>query len=297
MGPWSHGDRTPGAVYTRSVAGRVSTLKGILREYWAHRPMELAAALSYYTLLSLAPLVLMTVALATLLFERGAVETTIVREIRALIGDSGAEVVHTILRSAHDQEAEVLSVAIGAVILLVGATSVFVQLQDALNRIWRVDKSSLESVIRTFLKERLLSLAMVLAIGFLLLVSLLVSAGLSATRESVRGSLDDGIVALHVGHALVSLIVVTILFAMIFKLLPDAPVAWRDVWFGAITTSVLFTLGKYLIGLYLGRAGVGSAYGAAGSLVVVIVWVYYASMILLFGAVLTCVRSRKGDRA
>lgn len=270
----------------------MSTLRGILREYWAHRPMELAAALSYYSLLSLAPLVLMTVTLAALLFERGAVEATIVSEIRALIGHPGAEVVHTILRNAHDQEAGVLSVAVGAVVLLVGATTVFVQLQDALNRIWKVDQGSRENVIWTFLKGRLLSLAMVLAIGFLLLVSLLVSAGLSATRESVRGSLGEGVVALHVGHALVSLGVVTVLFAMIFKLLPDTPVAWRDVWFGAITTSVLFTLGKYVIGLYLGRAGVGSAYGAAGSLVVVIVWVYYASMILLFGAELTYVRSR-----
>jgi len=275
----------------------MSTLKDLMREYWAHRPMELAAALSYYSLLSLAPLVLMTVALAALLFERGAVEATIVTEIRALIGDSGAEVVHTILRNAHDQETGALSVAIGAVVLLVGATTVFVQLQDALNRIWNVDPSSREGVIWSFLKGRLLSLAMVLSIGFLLLVSLLVSAGLSATRESVRGGLGDGIVALHVGHALVSLTVIAVLFAMIFKLLPDAPVAWRDVWFGAITTSVLFTLGKYLIGLYLGRAGVGSAYGAAGSLVVVIVWVYYASMILLFGAALTCVRSRSAGLA
>lgn len=275
----------------------MSTLKDVAHEYWAHRPMELAAALSYYTLLSLAPLVLMTVALAGLLFERVAVEHTIVAEMRSLIGDSGAEVVHTILRNADDPETGALSVAIGAVVLLVGATTVFVQLQDALNRIWKVDVSSRGSAIWSFLKGRLLSLAMVLAIGFLLLVSLFVSAGLSATRDSVRGNLGDGTAALHVGHALVSLIVITLLFAMIFKLLPDAPVAWRDVWFGAITTAVLFTLGKYLIGLYLGRAGVGSAYGAAGSLVVVIVWVYYASMILLFGAALTYVRSRKGDPA
>lgn len=275
----------------------MSTLNVILREYWAHRPMELAAALSYYTLLSLAPLVLMTVAVAGLLFERVAAERTIVAEIRGLIGDSGAEVVQTILRSAGEHEAGVLSVGIGAVVLLVGATTVFVQLQEALNRIWKVDADPHGGLIWSFIKGRLLSLAMVLAIGFLLLVSLLISAGLSATREVVRGSLGDGAIALHVGHGLVSLLVVTVLFALIFKLLPDAPVAWRDVWFGAITTSVLFTLGKFLIGLYLGRAGVGSAYGAAGSLVVVIVWVYYASMILFFGAALTYVRSRRSASA
>lgn len=270
----------------------MSTLKAIVREYWAHRPMELAAALSYYTLLSLAPLVLMTVAVAGLLFERVSVEHAIVAEIRNLVGDSGAEVVHTILRNTHDQETGALSVGIGAVVLLVGATTVFVQLQDALNRIWNVGARPHRHVVWSFVKERLLSLAMVLAVGFLLLVSLLISAGLAATRDSVRSTLGDGTLALHASHALVSLAVVTLLFALIFKLLPDAPVAWRDVWFGAVTTAVLFSVGKYVIGLYLGRTGIGSAYGAAGSLVVVIVWVYYASIIVLFGAALTYARSR-----
>ena len=272
-----------------------STLKEVVREYWAHRPMELAAALSYYTLLSLAPLVLMAVALAGLVFERAAVERTLVAEMRDLIGAAGAEVTQAVLRNAHDTEQEAWSLTIGLVILLVGATTVFAQLQGTLNRIWRVDGSAGAgaSAIWGFLKERLLSIAMVLAIGFLLLVSLIVSAALSAVTDSARGIVGEGYATVVGANALGSLIVTTLLFALIFKVLPDADVAWDDVWFGAVTTSVLFTLGKQIIGLYLGRASVGSAYGAAGSLVVMTVWVFYASLILFFGAELTYVRSRR----
>jgi membrane protein len=266
-----------------------------VREYWAHRPMELAAALSYYTLLSLAPLVLMAVALAGLVFERATVEHRLVAEMRDLIGAAGAEVTQAVLRNAHNTEQEAWSLAIGLVILLVGATTVFAQLQGTLNRIWRVDGSAGAdaSVIWGFLKERLLSIAMVLAIGFLLLVSLVVSAALSAVTDSVRGIVGEGYAVVVGANTLGSLIVTTLLFALIFKVLPDADVAWDDVWFGAVTTSVLFTLGKQIIGLYLGRASVGSAYGAAGSLVVMTVWVFYASLILFFGAELTYVRSRR----
>jgi membrane protein len=270
-------------------------LKEVVSEYWAHRPMELAAALSYYTLLSLAPLVLMAVALAGLVFERATVERRLVAEMRDLIGAAGAEVTQAVLRNAHDSEQEAWSLAIGLVLLLVGATTVFAQLQGTLNRIWRVDGSAGAgaSVIWGFLKERLLSIAMVLAIGFLLLVSLIVSAALSALTDSARGIVGEGYATVIGANALGSLLVTTLLFALIFKVLPDTDVAWDDVWFGALTTSVLFTLGKQIIGLYLGRASVGSAYGAAGSLVVMTVWVFYASLILFFGAELTYVRSRR----
>lgn len=270
-------------------------LKEVVSEYWAHRPMELAAALSYYTLLSLAPLVLMAVALAGLVFERATVERRLVAEMRDLIGAAGAEVTQAVLRNAHDSEQETWSLAIGLVLLLVGATTVFAQLQGTLNRIWRVDGSAGTgaSAIWGFLKERLLSIAMVLAIGFLLLVSLIVSAALSALTDSARGIVGEGYATVIGANALGSLLVTTLLFALIFKVLPDTDVAWDDVWFGAVTTSVLFTLGKQIIGLYLGRAGVGSAYGAAGSLVVMTVWVFYASLILFFGAELTYVRSRR----
>jgi membrane protein len=268
-------------------------LKELGREYWAHRPMELAAALSYYTLLSLAPLVLMAVAVAGLIFDHATVEGKIVNEIRLLVGPEGSEVVQTVLRHASDPEKSARSVVIGIAVLLLGATTVFVQLQSSLNRIWNVEERTQTSVLWVLVKERLLSLAMVLAVGFLLLVSLLVSAAVAAFGETSLGGLSDAAVVLEGLNVLVSLVVVTLLFAMIFKVMPDAPVAWRDVWVGAIITAVLFTIGKSLIGLYLGRSSIGSPYGAAGSLVVMTVWVFYASMIVFFGAELTYFRSKR----
>ena len=273
----------------------MTTLKELAREYWANRPMELAAALSYYTLLSLAPLVLMAVAVAGLVFDRATVEGKIVTEIRLLVGSEGSEVVQTVLRHASDREKGALSVGIGIAVLFLGATTVFVQLQSSLNRIWKVDESEHASVLWVLVKERLLSLAMVVGVGFLLLVSLVVSAAVAAFGESTLGGLSDAAVVLEGLNVLVSLVVVTLLFAMIFKVMPDAPVAWRDVWVGAIITAVLFTIGKSLIGLYLGRSSIGSPYGAAGSLVVMTVWVFYASMIVFFGAELTYFRSKRGQ--
>jgi len=270
----------------------MTALKELAREYWSHRPMELAAALSYYTLLSLAPLVLVAVALAGLVFERAAVEGKLVTEMNLLVGPEGSEVVKTVLRHARDREKGALSVMVGIAVLVLGATTVFVQLQNSLNRIWRVE-SPHASVLWVFVKERLLSLAMVLAVGFLLLVSLIVSAAIAAFHETALGGLSDVAVVLEGLNVLVSLVVVTLLFATIFKVLPDAPVAWRDVWVGAIITAALFTIGKSLIGLYLGRTSIGSPYGAAGSLVVMTVWVFYASMIVFFGAQLTYIRSKR----
>jgi len=271
----------------------MTALKELAREYWSNRPMELAAALSYYTLLSLAPLVLMVVAVAGLVFDRTTVEGRMVTEMRLLVGAEGSEVVQTVLRHARDREKGALSVVIGTAVLLFGATTVFVQLQSSLNRIWKVDERPRSSVLWVFVKERLLSLAMVLAIGFLLLVSLVVSAAVAAFGETALGGLTDAAVVLQGLNALVSLTVITLLFATIFKVLPDVPVAWRDVWVGAIITAVLFSLGKSLIGLYLGRASIGSPYGAAGSLVVMTVWVFYASLIVFFGAELTYIRSKR----
>jgi len=271
----------------------MTALKELAREYWSNRPMELAAALSYYTLLSLAPLVLMVVAVAGLVFDRATVEGRMVTEMRLLVGAEGSEVVQTVLRHARDREKGALSVLIGTAVLLIGATTVFVQLQSSLNRIWKVDGHPQASVLWVFVKERLLSLAMVLAIGFLLLVSLVVSAAVAAVGETALGALTDAAVVLRGLNALVSLTVVTLLFATIFKVLPDVPVAWRDVWVGAIITAALFSVGKSLIGLYLGRASIGSPYGAAGSLVVMTVWVFYASLIVFFGAELTYIRSKR----
>jgi len=271
----------------------VDRLVEIARAYWAERPMELSAALSYYTLLSLAPLVLIAVAVAGLAFERTAVEGRIVTEMRALVGDDGAGVIETVLRHTSDPEKGVRSVVIGTVLLLVGATTVFVQLQSSLNRIWKVEPSPRAGLVWSFVKERSLSLAMVLGVGFLLLVSLVASAALTALGDTAELRIGEGRLALYVLKTLIPVAGITLLFAMIFKVLPDTHVAWRDVWFGAATTAVLFSLGKYVIGAYLGHAGIGSAYGAAGSLVVLTVWVYYASMIMFLGAELTYLKSRR----
>lgn len=262
---------------------RLTTLRETVREFMDDRPMELSAAVSYYTLLSLAPIVLVTVAGASLLFRREDVEARIVTEIQGLVGQAGAEVIQSVLRSSDDPATSRLSLAIGIVTLLAGATTVFVQLQDSLNRVWDVEARPKRSAIWSFAKERLLSLAMVFGVGFLLLVSLLVNTALSAVGDWGGG---------QIANTAVSLGVITLLFAMMFKYLPDAKVAWRDVWFGALITAFFFTLGKFLIGLYLGRASVGSAYGAAGSVVVLMVWVYYASLIFFFGAELTHVHSK-----
>ena len=272
----------------------MARLQEVMRAYWSVRPMEQAAAISYYTLLSLAPLVLLAVALAGLVFERPEVERRVVAEMRALVGADGAEAVELVLRHANNPRTGARSVVISVILLAVGATSVFAQLQESLNRIWKVQANPRQSVVWGFLKERLSSLAMVAGIGFLLLVSLLFDAVLSAAGESARAAVGIHEV-LQAGNLLVSVTIVALLFAAMFKILPDAPVAWRDVWFGAIATSVLFTLGKHVIGVYLGRAGIGSAYGAAGSLVVLTMWVYYASMIVLFGAELTRLRSQRWE--
>jgi membrane protein len=269
----------------------LSFIRRALREFSDDHPFQLSAALSYYTLLSLAPLVLVVVAVAGLVFGREVVQGGVVTQIRGLVGNDGAKVIETVLENATSPKAGILSLVIGVVTLIIGATTVFVQLQDALNQIWNVPVKKPASAIWGFIKERLLSLAMVLGVGFLLLVSLMVSAALAAVGQWAGGKFALMPALLQVLEVLVSFGVITLLFAMIFKILPDVHLSWRDVWFGAATTSALFTLGKYLIGLYLGRASIGSAYGAAGSIVVLLVWVYYASLIVFFGAELTQVRT------
>jgi membrane protein len=277
------------------VGKAFSIVKETLRSFWKERPMQLAAALSYYTLLSLAPLVLVTVAIAGLVFGREAVQGRLVEEMRGLVGEAGAEVIQMVLQSAAESGANKLSLGIGLFTLLLGATTVFVQLQVAFNQMWNVEAAPAHGggALLNFIKKRLLSLAMVLGVGFLLLVSLVVSAALSALGAWAGSGLDALPIVLQIGNALVSLAVVTLLFGMMFKYLPDVELAWRDVWFGALVTAALFTAGKYLIGLYLGRASIGSAYGAAGSVVVLLVWVYYASLIVFFGAEMTQVHARR----
>jgi membrane protein len=247
---------------------------------------RLGAALAYYTILSLAPLLVVVVGIAGLVFGRAAVEGQIVWEFQDTIGTSGAQVVQTMLQNAHKPAAGILAVVIGMVVLLFSASGVFLELRDSLNDVWGV-RSQMSGGLSSMLRYRFHAFAMVVGIGFLLLVSLVVSAFLAAAGKFLNGLFPVPVVVLQAVNAIVSLIVITNLFALVYKVVPDVRITWRDVWIGAAVTAFLFELGKVLIGLYLGRAGVGSAYGAAGSLVVVLVWVYYSAQIFLLGAEFT----------
>jgi membrane protein len=260
------------------------------------RAPRLGAALAYYTALSLAPLLLIIIGIAGLVFGQEAARGQIVGQLQGLVGDEGARAIQDMLANARTPASGTIATIVGFATLLVGAAGVFGQLQDALNTIWEVAPRPGRGW-RGFVRDRFLSLTMVLGTGFLLLVSLVVSAGVSAAGETLRG-VTPGLEALtQVVVLLVSFAVVTMLFAMIFKWLPDARIAWRDVWFGAVATALLFVVGKFAIGFYLGHASIGSAYGAAGSFVVLLVWVYYSAQVLLFGAELTQVyANRRGGR-
>jgi len=277
-------------------------LPGMVREAFTDwkddKAPRLGAALAYYTIFSLAPLLLIAVAIAGLAFGREAAQGRIVDEIGGLLGDSGAKAIQEMVASAREPAEGVLATLTGLAALLFGASGAFNELRQAMNTVWEVPERE-GGGLKGLIKDRLLSFAMVVFIGFLLLVSLLASAALSAMGELTGGFMTERLHLLQVVNAVVSLGVVTVLFAMIFKFLPDAQpvVAWKDVWIGAFMTAILFTLGKVAIGLYLGRGTVGSAYGAAGSLLVILVWVYYAAQILFFGAELTQVyASRHGSR-
>ncbi|ATB40749.1 ribonuclease BN [Cystobacter fuscus] len=250
-----------------------------------------AASLSYYTLFSIAPLLVIAVSVAGMVFGEEAARGQIQAQLEDLVGRGSAEVIGQMMISARKPEAGILATAIGLVALIFGATGVFVQLQDALNHIWNVKPKPRNGVI-AFLRSRFLSFAMVLVIGFLLLVSLVVSAVLAALGAWFSNLLPGWTVMWQGVNLLISFGVITVLFAMMYKLLPDTHVSWRDVWLGAAVTSLLFSLGKFLIGLYLGRSAVASSYGAAGSLAVVLLWVYYSAQILFLGAEFTQVYAR-----
>jgi membrane protein len=253
---------------------------------------RLAAALAYYALLSLAPLIVLTLAVAGLALDEEAARGGIASELGSLVGASGAAAIESIVANAKAPAAGIISSILGVIVLLFGASGVFGELESALNTIWEV-KPRPGRGLKGLLRDRLFSFAMVMGVAFLLLVSLVVSAVLSALGRFLSNSLPGGEVLWQALNLCLSLAVVTALFALIFKLVPAAKIAWHDVWIGALVTAVLFTLGKLLIGLYLGKSGISSAYGAAGSLVLLVVWVYYSASILLFGAEFTQVFAKR----
>jgi membrane protein len=248
-----------------------------------HKDARLGAALAYYSIFSVGPLVLIAIGVAGLLFGQDAVRGEVSAQMQGLLGNSGAQAVQSMLADAGRPREGILATVIGVGTLLLAALGVVVQLKDALNTVWGVENK--KGGVWQFIRTYLVSLAGVLSLGFLLLVSLLVSTVLAAGSKSLAPYLSE--VLLQVVSSAVSFAFITVLFAMMFKWLPDAEVAWRDVWAGAAVTAILFEIGKFLIGLYIGKQGLESTFGAASSLVVLLIWVYYSAQIVLLGAEFT----------
>jgi membrane protein len=257
---------------------------------------SMGAALSYYTLFSIAPLLLIVIAVAGLVFGDAAARGAIFAELQGLIGDEGAKGVEQMLQAADKPKEGVISTVVGVIVLIIGATTVFGELQNALDRIWRAPAREKVSGWWRLLRTRLLSFGMVLGIAFLLMVSLVLSAMLSALGK--LWAFEGWEMLAHALDILVSFGLTTVLFAAIYKFIPRVEVGWHDVWIGAAVTAVLFAIGKFLIGLYLGKSAVASSFGAAGSLAVLMVWVYYSAQIFLYGAEFTWVYANAyGSRA
>lgn len=260
------------------------------KDFMADNAPRLGAALSYYTIFSLSPLLLLVIGIASLWFDDNQARQTIFSQAEGIMGEKGAAALQEMLVNPEKKDSGIIATVIASVTLIFGATGAFAQLQTALNQIWEV-KVKPGGGIKGFIKTRLLSFTMILVIGFLLLVSLVVSAAVTALSSYIGRYFPGQEVIAQILTFALSFAVVTVLFAMIFKLLPDAQIPWREVWFGAVVTAILFTIGKSALGIYLGRPGVTSSFGMAGSLVLILLWVYYSSQILFFGAEITQVHA------
>ena len=272
------------------LSDALNILKRTYQEWREDRASRLAAALAYYTIFSLAPLLVIAIAVAGFIWTQDAVEAQVMGQIQSLVGADGAAFVGDLIKGASNPAEGIIATIIGLVTLLFGALGVFNELHNSLNIIWEVKEEKPESfwhAIKDAIVDRFLSFTMVLGIGFLLLVSLVVSAGLSATQELVGNAFPVPEFLLQLLNLIISIGVITVLFAMMYKYLPDVEVPWRYVWLGAFATAVLFSLGKMVIGIYLGNSAVASSFGAAGSLVLLLLWVYYSAQILFFGAEFT----------
>lgn len=276
----------------------ISLLGETFRQWNAHRVPRMGAALSFYTVFSLAPLAVLTLSLVSLFVEQNAARAEIVSQFRFQVGNEGADMVDMILSRAAASHAGPWGTAIGFVVLLVGASGVFGELQDSLNEIWGVSSKRHPALV--MLKERVISFAMVLTITLLMLVSFLFSAIYAIADDYLHGLWPGIDGAWQIGNSAFSLVVIAVLFAVIFRVVPDTRITWKDVWIGASISAVLFAAGKSILGFYFGRSAIASSYGAAGSLIIILVWVYYSAQILFFGAEFTRVYalrfgSHRGD--
>ncbi|MBA2482763.1 MAG: YihY/virulence factor BrkB family protein [Planctomycetes bacterium] len=265
--------------------GTWTLVRSVFSSYFADKVPRMAAALSYYTVFSVAPLLVIAIAMAGFFLGDEAARGQISQQIQGLVGQQSADAIETMVKASSKPSASLIASIIGIVTLLFGATGVFGELQDSLNTIWEVKPKPMG--VKGFLKNRFLSFTMVLGIGFLLLVSLLLSAGIAALNMYIQALWPDVARVMAFASVIVSFALITVLFALIFKVLPDVRLRWSDVWIGAAGTSALFSIGKYLIGLYIGNSGVGSTYGAVGSLVVFLIWIYFSSQAFLIGAEFT----------
>lgn len=273
----------------------VAIIKQTFQEFGEDKVTRLSAALAYYTIFSLAPLLILALAVAGFLFDRSTAQNQLLSQVQDLMGETGSELIGTMLENASEPESGGIAAIISAVTLALGASAVFGQLQDALNTIWGVmPRPGLN--IGNIIRQRVLSFALVLGLGFLLLVSLIASAAISAAQNFVFGAAEETNLLMQIVNNLIAVVIIAVMFAVLFKYLPDVRIAWRDVWVGAVVTSILFNVGKYLIGLYLGNSSAASVYGAAGSLVVLLLWIYYSGLILFIGAEFTQVwATRRGS--
>jgi membrane protein len=265
--------------------------KQTISEFSADKVPRLGAALAYYTIFSLAPLLLIVIAIAGLAFGHDAAQGKIFEQLRGALGPTTAAGVQEMVKNAAKPKSGSAATVIGIVTLILGASGVFGQLKDALNTIWDVKPKEGRGIMG-MVKDRFLSFAMVFGVGFLLLVSLVIDTAIAAMGKYAGSHLPGGEALWHIAELAFSFCVITVLMAGIFRLLPDLKIEWRDVWFGAALTAVLFVLGKFALGIYFAKSAVGSSFGAAGSLVLVLLWVYYSAQILLFGAEFTQVYAR-----
>ncbi|MEH2464640.1 YihY/virulence factor BrkB family protein [Nostoc sp.] len=267
-------------------------LQETFKEWSEDKASRLAAALAYYTIFSIAPLLIIVIAIAGVVFGEDAARGQIVGQIQGLVGKDGAQFIQTAIQNANKPQTGAIASIISVVVLLVGATGLFTELQDSLNTIWEV-KPKPGRGVNNMIRLRFLSFAMVIGIGFLLLVSLVISTGLAALVKYF-GNILPGIDFLwRIVNFVLSFSITTALFGLIFKVLPDVKITWNDVFIGSVITSFLFSIGRFLLGQYLGNGSFGSTYGAAGSLVVLLAWVNYAAQILFFGAEFTQVYARR----
>jgi membrane protein len=270
-----------------------SLIKKSITAWRADHASSMGGALAYYTLFSTAPILIIAIAVAGFFFGEEAARGEILVQLRGLLGDDGAAAVQGLLESANKPTQGLVATVSSIVVLAIGATTVFAELQMDLDRIWKAPAAEAQGGLWGLLRSRLLSIGLVLALGFLLLVSLVLSASLAMLGKWWGGSFEGWDTLLEAINFGVALVVTTGLFAMIYKLLPNVKIAWRDVWIGATVTALLFALGKTLIGFYIGRSSVASGFGAAGSFVVLLVWVYYSTQIFLLGAEFTGVYARE----